>query len=786
MSPHPTRTSSLLWTIFALAGVPWQAASARGHAPAFPEWRPEATGWTTASGAALVRTDGTAEPVRAFDAATFLRIGRLWHTLTPSGASRTNVSWTWPGGAARPQFADDPSERYGSTALRQGWVLGARNWQASSPAGQLAFSYITAESFAFVAEGGTREFDGDPTEISEYAGLENAQVQRWLPPQVIVNGERLNGDTDTYGDAPGSPAMGDGDANFGRVRGVIDPGLVSERMVFTAWRSVLGVDVFQQVHAYSAENDRDYLLYDIHLANTGNVDLDASVERTGILDDFRYAFAFTADVSRMGDTFDGGGDDVVEFADPWPGYTNGDGASKTFALAYDGDNPDHAGPDWGAPGPATPDGVGTGVAPRLWAPAAVMTGWLFAESAPGSGRDDPAQPRSAIWASDDNYSIIGLSGDMGEQYRRVFAGADYDPAFSTATDTTTYRLPVSTDQASMGVSQFRTSVYQTLAYDEVPHGSTLHWILAVAAGGVSDSLSRAIGANVRQRTTDPGVAAPGRMTVAEIALVRSNRDSALKSVDRAYWAVYGIDPEGRWGWPDRPSERDIAFNVPDAPKPPACVWISSVRDGIEVAWTSDSEALPDHDTGTFDFAGYRIYRTANATGGTRTLVAEIAPGTHSWTDEDVIAGAEYFYAVTTFDDGSANWEDPGESLECGPYWAWSGWRDTGVRSQGRAATSAADLDAIRVVPNPYYVHAAQPADAPDDEIMFIRLPATCTVRVYTAAGRPVHVLHHASESNGTLSWDLRTAANRRIATGVYVYTVESAIGTRVGKFIVVQ
>lgn len=761
-------------------------ANAQGLSAPLPEWRPLARGWTTATGDPLATIDGSAVPNPELSGQMFLRVGRLWHTLDPSASTGINASWAWPGAIARPFLSESTAERFGSNSTLQGAVAGARNWVTVTPEQQVAYTYVTNEAYRFVAEGNQRKFIGRPTDISIYSRLEAAHVQRWLPPQVIVNGVAIHPHTDSYGPNPGSPPAGNGLTRFGAVRGVIDPTLASERMVFTAWRFPIGIDVFQQVHAWGASPDQDYLLYDVNIVNTGNTDFDPIVERNAALEDFRYAFVFGADVSRTGNLCDGGGDDVVEFVNPWPGYS-ANGTEKVAALFYDGDSGALSGPDWGAPAGGYVDGADGPLEPRLYAPAALLVGWLFADHAPGSGIDDPAQPKATALSNQDAYSITSLGNDLREQYQRVFAAKDFNPVFAPSADTVGYRLPVGVTQSDLGVSGRNPSVYQTLAYDELAYGESVRAILVVAAGGVSDSVSRTIGRNVVTRDADRSVSVNDRMTPAEIALVQSNRDSAILAARRAFWNVYGVDPNGA-RWSPKPVEQNTAFNVPDPPKPPAAVWITSGNGYIDLAWTADASALPDNDTGVYDFAGYRVYRSAGSNTEPLELVAELPQNATGYRDSSVTRDVNYYYAVTTYDDGSANWSEPQVSLESSPYWTWSGWYDgAGARPGGSVLTETPSIDMVRVVPNPYHIDMAGASAVRGEEISFVNLPPNATIRIYTAGGEFVHEIIHASPypaSNAT--WDLRTEANRQIATGVYVYIVETDDAKKVGKFIVVR
>ena len=69
---------------------------------------------------------------------------------------------------------------------------------------------------------------------------------------------------------------------------------------------------------------------------------------------------------------------------------------------------------------------------------------------------------------------------------------------------------------------------------------------------------------------------------------------------------------------------------------------------------------------------------------------------------------------------------------------------------------------------------------------FIHLPPRCTIRVFTLAGDIVATLEHDDPVRGELSWNLLSESNRAIASGVYVFTVESDFGKQIGKFVVIR
>ncbi|RPI05265.1 MAG: hypothetical protein EHM64_07145 [Ignavibacteriae bacterium] len=101
---------------------------------------------------------------------------------------------------------------------------------------------------------------------------------------------------------------------------------------------------------------------------------------------------------------------------------------------------------------------------------------------------------------------------------------------------------------------------------------------------------------------------------------------------------------------------------------------------------------------------------------------------------------------------------------------------------------------ITVVPNPY-ISAAKwerrslyPTGRGDRKIEFKKLPAKCTVRIYTITGALVKTLYKdSSPMDGSLPWNLVSEDGMDIAYGLYIYHVDApGIGESIGKFAVVK
>lgn len=105
----------------------------------------------------------------------------------------------------------------------------------------------------------------------------------------------------------------------------------------------------------------------------------------------------------------------------------------------------------------------------------------------------------------------------------------------------------------------------------------------------------------------------------------------------------------------------------------------------------------------------------------------------------------------------------------------------------KVLSSLVNLGDIKVVPNPYIVRNNWEPSGDYSRLAFTHLPDKCTIRIYTLSGDHLRTLEHNSpELDGNENWDLLTKNSQKIASGVYVYQVESSYGEKIGKFAVVR
>jgi hypothetical protein len=95
-----------------------------------------------------------------------------------------------------------------------------------------------------------------------------------------------------------------------------------------------------------------------------------------------------------------------------------------------------------------------------------------------------------------------------------------------------------------------------------------------------------------------------------------------------------------------------------------------------------------------------------------------------------------------------------------------------------------NLEEIVVVPNPFRANEAW--DRGGNEIHFTKLPARATIKIYTVAGDLVAQLEHNDSIRDFERWDLRNQEGQDVASGIYMFRVESDAFTFQHRFVVIR
>jgi hypothetical protein len=250
--------------------------------------------------------------------------------------------------------------------------------------------------------------------------------------------------------------------------------------------------------------------------------------------------------------------------------------------------------------------------------------------------------------------------------------------------------------------------------------------------------------------------------------------------------------------------------VADTPPPPPNQSITTGDGFVRIEWDDYSETVPDPLTNQRDFYGYQVWK---AVGWTREsseprdqdwqLIldidrgqggAELAEydtgldgvGKYAFTDTLVKNGFAYWYSVTAYD--STYSEETGTVYHFGKY--------SQVKQLVFPNSDVhSDLDDVKVVPNPYVKHdfisrwnlAPDETDPTGEKICFQNLPRDAIVRIYSLGGELVKTLYvDAEETGGDACWNLISRNNQIVVSGVYLYHIDSPVGEKIGKFVIVK
>ncbi len=224
---------------------------------------------------------------------------------------------------------------------------------------------------------------------------------------------------------------------------------------------------------------------------------------------------------------------------------------------------------------------------------------------------------------------------------------------------------------------------------------------------------------------------------------------------------------------------------------------------------------PGHTRGGRIFKGYRVYRSEDPSGNpsTFTLLRQfevkdsaaetVTPLDSVFIDSNLVQGRVYWYTVTSFgvpDYAVINYHDFDGSVKTDTIaveFNESDLLDNRQRVELSFSVSK-KLGDVLVVPNPYRVDQDYTFEnggwegrsskwtENDRSIRFIHLPPKCTIRVYSLSGDVITTLYHEDTTQGDLQWNLISESNRALASGVYIFTVESDFGKQVGKFVLIR
>jgi hypothetical protein len=540
-----------------------------------------------------------------------------------------------------------------------------------------------------------------------------------------------------------------------------DETLKADQVVTNVVRTDFGLTMTRRVMAFSQQYHDNYLIYEYTYENTGNTDADDEIELPGQrlenvvmggmvhyttcreaairLSMGRISWGANQWQSKRGE----------DYADYLAGDTNAD--SLRLAFSYLGQDKDETFNTIGGP---WPEGDG-----RLTGAQHTGIGFLHIDTDGNNKEDDPNQPSTIGWNGNDNF--IGLTvpeeSTMRQGYDMIMGDMilgntdrmdDRRKGFDNPEGNETYpnRLTDAGGACTViGYGPF------TLEF-----GESIRIVEVHAVAGLSREMCKSVGKTWNEGVS-PYTLPDGSTTDDEViyknAWVFTGRDSLFQTIGRA--------------------RRNLAleYDIPQPPQPPAIFNVESLGDRIALSWTPPAGAEE-----AADFGGYRIYRAVEKTDTTYEEIFACGVGTENptivnhYNDMSAVRGFPYYYYIVAFNDGSNNQTgaNPRGSLHSNRFYT----QTTEPAFLRRQAGSS--LDGIRIVPNPFNIKARQiqyGAGDLKDRIMFLDIPAYCSIKIYTERGDLVKTIDHA-DGSGDESWNSITSSRQVVVSGVYLAYIE--------------
>ena len=165
---------------------------------------------------------------------------------------------------------------------------------------------------------------------------------------------------------------------------------------------------------------------------------------------------------------------------------------------------------------------------------------------------------------------------------------------------------------------------------------------------------------------------------------------------------------------------------------------------------------------------------------------------HEYTDVGLLNNVEYFYTVTAFSKPDSVTHFPSQESS----------RNANAITVVPGTVQPDNVGEVAVVPNPYrgdiaYHSYNPPWEKPDPtrdrwmeqdrRILFINLPVSCEIKVYTLSGDLVYTHKHVG-SMGYWDWNLTSSVGQAISSGIYLFTVQDkkTNDVQVGKFVIIK
>jgi hypothetical protein len=220
--------------------------------------------------------------------------------------------------------------------------------------------------------------------------------------------------------------------------------------------------------------------------------------------------------------------------------------------------------------------------------------------------------------------------------------------------------------------------------------------------------------------------------------VFTGRDSLFETFRRAITAYQS-------GW-----------NIPQPPLPPRSFDVASAGGKIILSWDVFNPADPN-------LTGFKIYRTLGRYDNDKYELIQTAGKTdRSFEDRTAPRGVAAFYYIVSLGDPAMN-TGGGNTPANVPLVSNRIFTQTYSPAYLQKAPPST-MDSIRIVPNPYHIGSTLLYPEETDKILFVNVPETCRIRIYTELGE----LIYETQGYGDVPWKSVTSSRQVVVSGVYI------------------
>tara|TARA_Y100000031_G_scaffold57419_1_gene65137 strand:+ start:15900 stop:18005 length:2106 start_codon:yes stop_codon:yes gene_type:complete len=517
---------------------------------------------------------------------------------------------------------------------------------------------------------------------------------------------------------------------------VIDENLITDRMLYNVVNTSIGVTITRKIYASSNQYHDNYFIHEYIYKNTGiyNKNNDRhSQTLEGLIFFYQFRFAPSREIGL-------GGLQTLPQSTSWGHNTMNhiyhpfyDDTLRGF-YSYHGLHSDATFDNIGGPNISGDGHLGASQFPGVVV--------LHADVSAENKNDDNNQPLSTPFL--DSGSSITRSNNqfdqtsMLQEYQVMSSGHPALPHDEAVGD----EYP---DQWQP-ISQSGKSQCLGFGPYELAPNDSIRIVFAEGVNGINRNLCYQIGSEWLQNFSSyslPNGETTNDKNEFKNSWVFTGIDSILKTFNYA-----------RINW-------ELGFDLPRPPPPPDIFEVNSGGNGVDLSWSNNAESWPN-------FTGYKIYRSIHKPDTTFNLIFECGSGTdneivNNYFDNNAIRGFQYYYYISSIDDGSTNIFEEGVPLKSNLFWTRTNEPAYLLRPPGNI------LSDIRIVPNPYNRKAInlQFGESGPDKIMFYNLPPFCTIKIFSERGDLIITIEH-NDGSGDEAWDSLTKTRQVVSSGLYI------------------